>query len=130
MCEGSLAAFTSWLLVGEGRLSQEARLSAVLPAAATLCRLAELCEAVGLGKVGQRFTLLSPKLEEFLCLGSGLCHLLKCCLLSGDWTGFSSGLWAPPFSCCPCSATCRHQGSWLTFDSLTPRYPDQRSCCS
>lgn len=84
MCEGFLAAFTSWLLVGEGSLSQEARLSVVSPAAAMLCRLAELFEAVGLGKVGQRFTLLSPKLEEFLCLRSGLCHLLKCCLLLGD----------------------------------------------
>lgn len=62
------------------------------------CMLAELLEAVGLGEVGQRFILLSPKLKEIVCLGSGLCHLLECCLLLVDWMGLhqaSRGLPSP-----------------------------------
>lgn len=39
-----------------------------------------------------RGSLLSRKLKEIVCLGSGLCHLLECCLLSVDWIGFASGL--------------------------------------
>ncbi|MBZ3887372.1 Glycylpeptide N-tetradecanoyltransferase 1 [Sciurus carolinensis] len=35
-----------------------------------------------------------------------------------------------PFFPLSCAANCRHQRKWLTFDSLTPRYPDQRSCHS
>lgn len=56
-CEGFLA----------GNLSQEAILSS-LTAAAPLCRLTELFEAVGFGEIGPRFTLQSPKLEGIVCL--------------------------------------------------------------
>lgn len=54
------------------------------------CRPAELFQAVGFGEGYQRLILQSPKLEEIVCLGKQLCHLLECCLLFVDWIGFSS----------------------------------------